>query len=95
MKRLAGYFFQGFLYIAPLIGYVLYRVFTFVDTPVWHLEESFFERHIPGLGVLTVVVLLTLLGRLGSTIIARPFKALARKLPRSRAVDRSHRGRRA
>jgi uncharacterized membrane protein len=82
VKRLAGYFFQGFLYIAPLgvTGYVLYRVFMFVDTPVRQLEELFFERHIPGLGVLTVVVLLTLLGRLGSTIIARPFKALARKL---------------
>jgi len=40
----------------------------------------FFERHIPGLGVLTVVVLLTLLGWLGSTIIARPFKAFTRKL---------------
>ena len=82
MKRLAGYFFQGFLYIAPLgvTGYVLYRVFAFVDTPVRQLEELFFERHIPGLGVLTVVVLLTLLGWLGSTIIARPFKAFIRKL---------------
>ena len=82
MKRLAGYFFQGFLYIAPLgvTGYVLYRVFTLVDAPVRQLEELFFERHIPGLGVLTVVVLLTFLGWLGSTIIARPFKAFTRKL---------------
>jgi len=82
VKRLPGYFFQGFLYIAPLgvTGYVIYRVFAFVDAPVRQLEELYFETHIPGLGVLTVVVLLTLLGRLGSTIIARPFKAFTRKL---------------
>lgn len=82
MKRLAGYFFQGFLYIAPLgvTGYVIYRVFSVINTPVRQLEDLFFERHIPGLGVLTVVALLTLLGWLGSTIIARPVKAFARKL---------------
>jgi uncharacterized membrane protein len=82
VKRLAGYLFQGFLYIAPLgvTGYVLYRVFMLVDAPVRQLEELFFDRHIPGLGVLSVLALLTFLGWLGSTIIARPFKAFARKL---------------
>lgn len=82
MKRLAGYFFQGFLYIAPLgvTGYILYRVFMLIDTPVRQLEELFFETHIPGLGLLSVVVLLTFLGWLGSTIIARPFKTFTRKL---------------
>ena len=40
----------------------------------------FFGTHIPGLGVLTLFALLTLLGWLGSTIIARPFKAFTRKL---------------
>jgi len=82
VKRLAGYLFQGFLYIAPLgvTGYVLYRVFMLVDAPVRQLEELFFDRHIPGLGVLSVLALLTFLGWLGSTIIARPFKAFVRKL---------------
>jgi len=47
---------------------------------VRQLEELFFGKHIPGLGVLTVVVLLTFLGWVGSTIIARPFKAFTRKL---------------
>jgi uncharacterized membrane protein len=82
VKRLVGYFFQGFLYIAPLgvTAYVLYRVFTMVDAPVRRIEEVFFGTHIPGLGVLTLLALLTLLGWLGSTIIARPIKAFARKL---------------
>jgi uncharacterized membrane protein len=83
VKRLVGYFFQGFIYIAPLgvTAYVLYRVFTFVDAPVRRVEELLFGgKHIPGLGVLTLLALLTLLGWLGSTILARPFKSFARKL---------------
>ena len=81
MRRLVGFFFQGFLYIAPLAVtlYVVYRVFTFVDEPLRRIEELFLETHIPGLGVLTVVVLLTVLGWLGSTIIARPFKTFTRR----------------
>lgn len=80
MKRLVGYFLQGFLYIAPLgvTLYVLYQLFTLIDTPLRQIEELFLETHIPGLGVITVIVLLTLLGWVGSTIIARPFKALMR-----------------
>lgn len=82
MKRLVGYFFQGFIYIAPLgvTAYVLYRVFTLLDAPVRRIEEAYFGTHIPGLGVLTLLTLLTLLGWLGSTIIARPFKTFTRKL---------------
>lgn len=82
VKRFAGYLFQGFLYSAPLgvTLYVLYRVFTFIDEPLLRVEDLILHRHIPGLGVLTVVVLLALLGWLGSTIIARPFKAFTRRL---------------
>jgi uncharacterized membrane protein len=82
VKRLIGYFFQGFLYIAPLgvTFYVVYKVFTLVNDPVRQVEELLFETRIPGLGVFTVIVLLTALGWLGSTIIARPFKAFTRRL---------------
>jgi uncharacterized membrane protein len=82
VKRLVAYFFQGFLYIAPLgvTLYVVYKVFTIVDAPVRRVEELLVKTHIPGLGVLTVVVLLTILGWLGSTILARPLKTFLRKL---------------
>jgi uncharacterized membrane protein len=82
VKRLVGWFLQGFLYIAPLgvTAYVVYRVFTFVDGPLGQLEELFFGAHVPGLGVLTVVVLLTLLGWAGSSIIARPVRGFTRRL---------------
>jgi uncharacterized membrane protein len=81
VKRLVGYLFQGFIYIAPLgfTAYVLFQVFTMVDAPVRKIEEMFFGTHIPGLGVVTLLTLLTLLGWLGSTIIARPFKTFTRK----------------
>lgn len=82
VKRLIGYFFQGFLYIAPLVvtAYILYQVFVLVDEPVRKVEVLLFGTHIPGLGLLSVVALLTLFGWLGSTIIASPLKAFARKV---------------
>ena len=82
VRRLVGWFLQGFLYIAPLgvTLYVVVTVFTLVDAPVRRVEELILGTHIPGLGVLTFAVLLTLLGWLGSTIIARPFKAFTRRI---------------
>jgi uncharacterized membrane protein len=82
VRRLVGYFFQGFVYVAPLgvTLYIVYRIFTFVDTPLRQIERLFLGTHIPGLGVVTVIVLLTLLGWLGSTIIARPVKAVGRRI---------------
>ena len=82
MKRLLGYFFQGFLYVAPLVvtAYILYQVFVLVDEPVRRVEVLLFGAHIPGIGVLSVVALLTCFGWLGSTIIANPLKSFARKV---------------
>lgn len=82
MKRLVGYFFQGFLYIAPLgvTAYILYQVFVLVDEPVRELEVLLFGTHVPGLGLLSVVALLTLFGWLGSTIIATPLRGFVRKV---------------
>jgi uncharacterized membrane protein len=86
VKRLVGYFFQGFLYIAPLgvTAYILYQVFVLVDEPVRELEVLLFGTHVPGIGLLSVVALLTLFGWLGSTIIANPLKVFLR-----RAIERT------
>ena len=82
MKRLVGYFFQGFLYIAPLgvTAYILYQVFVLVDEPVREFEVLLFGRHIPGIGVLSVFTLLAFIGWLGSTIIATPLRNFVRKV---------------
>ncbi len=78
MKKLTGYFLQGLLYIAPisLTIYVIYWLFVFTD----NLLQSFFKDvlgiSIPGLGVLVVIIGLIVLGLIGETIIAKPFKLL-------------------
>jgi uncharacterized membrane protein len=82
VKRLVGYFFQGLLYFAPLgvTAYILYQVFVLVDEPVRELEVLLFGAHVPGIGLLSVVAVLTLFGWLGSTIIATPLRGLIRKV---------------
>ncbi len=67
-KLIASWFFQGLLVIVPLalLGYVVYALFTFLDQLI--------PFQIPGLGILTLLVIITLLGFLGSTIVARPVK---------------------
>ena len=78
MKKLTGYFLQGLLYIAPisLTFYVIYWLFVFTD----NLLQSFFKDvlgiSIPGLGVLVIIIGLIVLGLIGETIIAKPFKLL-------------------
>ena len=76
MKKLTRYFLQGLLYVAPigLTFYVIYWLFVFTDG----LLQSFFKEllgiRVPGLGILVIIIVLILLGLIGQTIIAKPFK---------------------
>lgn len=82
MKKLVRYLLQGLLYIAP-IGitiYVLYVIFEFVDSLLKELLDRFLGIHIPGLGLIIIVILLIIIGFLGQTFIARPIKLLFGKL---------------
>jgi len=67
-KRIASYFFQGLLVSVPLaiLGYVIYGLFVFLDQLI--------PFEFPGLGLLTLLVLITLMGYLASTIVAQPFR---------------------
>ncbi len=77
-----NYFLQGLLFIAPIgiTGYIVYVLFTFVDGLLSSTLEKWIGTHIPGLGIAMIVVVLILLGFLGQTILARPFKALFNRL---------------
>ena len=82
MKKLLSYFFQGLIYIAP-IGitiYVIYLLFTVIDGFIREYIQKIFDINIPGLGIVVLFVLITLLGLIGSTIIARPIKRLVGKI---------------
>ena len=76
MKKLIYYFLQGILYIAPIgiTAYIIYLVFSFVESLLKEMLEGLLDMYIPGLGLVIVVVLLILIGLVGQTIIARPFK---------------------
>ena len=66
LKRLITYFFQGIIYIVPVVGsvYFLSRIFFMVD--------GLLPFEIPGLGIVVIVVFLTFLGYVGNLIIAQP-----------------------
>ena len=78
MKRLIGYFFQGLLYIAPLsiTIFILYKSFIYLDGLFKPLLQSYLKINIPGLSLVLVFLTVVLIGLLGQTILARPFKRL-------------------
>lgn len=81
-KKLVNYLLQGLLYIAPIAitVYVIYSIFTFVDGLLQDLLIKFFDISIPGLGVLTLVLILIITGFIGKTFIAEPLKVVFRKV---------------
>ena len=82
MKKLSSYFLQGILYLAPIsiTIYVIYLAFDFSDNLSQEVMAPLIGREIPGLGILIMIVLLTILGYVGQTIIARPFKVFFYKV---------------
>ena len=78
MKRLIRYFLQGLLYLAPtaITIALVYLIFTRVDSGMRSLIEKFFHIDIPGIGILVLVVLITLLGFAGQSILFRPIRRL-------------------
>ena len=82
MKKLTSYFLQGLLFLAPIsiTIYVIYLVFDFSDNLLQELLSKMIGMEIPGLGILIMVVFLTVLGFVGQTIIARPFKVFFHKI---------------
>lgn len=82
MKRLINYFLQGLLYVAPLgiTIYMIYLAFIFVDGVLGPLIETTLEFSIPGLGLLLMLILITLLGFIGQTVLAQPVKHVIERI---------------
>lgn len=66
LRYLGRYFLQGLLYIVPIsvTVYILMEGFIFLD--------SLIPLDIPGMGILSVLITITLIGFVGSFIIALP-----------------------
>ena len=82
MKKLVNYFLQGLLYIAPLgiTAYIIYAIFNFTDNILQELIITYFDVKVPGLGVLSLIIILIIVGFLGRTFIADPIKAVFTQL---------------
>src|SRR5574341_513601 len=84
MRRLANYFLRGLLVSVPaaLTLYVCWAAITFFD--------DLLGTRIPGLGVLTAIVVITLIGALASNLVTRGAVAVVdqvlAKLPFARLV---------
>ncbi len=67
-RRLIGYFFKGLLILIPVAGtiYLIFSLLTFLD-------NLFYVKHIPGLGILIILVSTTLVGYFGSGFFTKPF----------------------
>lgn len=82
MKKLTSYFLQGLLYSAPLgiTVYVIYAAFGWVDSILKPPIEAVLNLHIPGLGLLLMIILITLVGIIGQSVVAQPIKAAIERL---------------
>ena len=74
MNRIINYFLQGLIYIVPISVtiYVMYKSFKEID--------GILPFNIPGLGLIVLFILITLVGVIGSKLIASPFNSLFKKI---------------
>jgi len=75
LTRLRNYFFTGLLVLGPLVltGYVVWRLFLFVDRLLGTTLRGGYIREggIPGLGFVTVMLIIVVTGMLASNFLGR------------------------
>lgn len=76
-RLLLGYFVQGLLLIAPLSVtiWAIVAVINFLDDALLSYLADLVGYRIPGLGLIALVLIITLTGFLGSTILFKPVLA--------------------
>jgi len=72
-----NYFFQGLLFIGPIVftAYTIYVTFIWLDSFLYEYIETYLGVTIPGLGILILLLVITLVGFLGSSFLFRPIAA--------------------
>lgn len=81
-NRLARYFFQGLLLIAPasFTAYIIFKIFTILNSYTNSIFESLFHFSFPGLGIVVFAGFIIFLGFLGSTVIVQPLLSVIENL---------------
>ncbi len=74
-RRLLNYFFQGLLFLGPLAVtiYAVRITFLWIDGLLYKHIEGLLGLEIPGLGLVTLLLFITLIGFLGSLFFFKPF----------------------
>ena len=74
MRTAVGYFLSGLLYTAPVVVtvYVIYQLFVFLD--------SILPFGFPGLGLLLLIGIITVMGLLGSSFLLQPINRYFQRL---------------
>lgn len=67
MRRLVGYFLRGLVFIAPV------AITVYICVVIFQTIDGWLGFSIPGIGFALTIVLITLVGFLGSTFLARSF----------------------
>lgn len=82
MKKLANYFFQGLLFVVPIVVtfYVVYLAIIWMDNllpiqvPIAVPWSDHFK--LPGLGILVILAVITIVGYIGTRFVRNPFFVL-------------------
>ena len=83
MKKIINYFLQGLLYIVPISVTlsVVYWAFKKIDKIIPGLLDKLgVDMQVPGLGLIIIIALITLIGFAGSVIISSPINAFFQRL---------------
>ena len=74
MKKIINYFLQGLLYIVPITVTLYVVVWTFQKI------DGILPFQLPGLGLIIIISLITIIGFLGSAVITSPINAFFQNL---------------
>ncbi len=86
MKKLMRFFFQGLLYVVPLAVTVYVIAVAIIWTDGLIMDREFFHKgflaqyNFPGLGLVLILVLITLIGFIGQKLISSPISEAYDKL---------------
>ena len=74
VKGFVNYFFKGLLFLAPIAItiWAILELFYLIDGMLQGFIDQYIGRHIPGLGLVILLLLITFIGFIGSTIVFRP-----------------------
>ncbi|SHJ13678.1 Uncharacterized membrane protein [Hymenobacter daecheongensis DSM 21074] len=79
MRKVFNYFLSGFLVVAPA-GLTVYILFAFVSWLDNLFDLQLNGSHIPGLGLLLVALMVTMVGFITKSFMVRPFLILAERV---------------